>query len=250
MNNYTVWGKPIKVFLALSKEQRRAQTQASQQMFNRAYPPIFNLPPVYMTNQPIPNPGRQYPLMSVMQRPNSQRTQLPFRPYAVPPYQIGQYPPVNQVYPNQQQIPPQQMSAPPQQQQQTLQRKVRGGKTVNNRSQRPVQMNNLGNYNDQAHLQSQMLLEMPLPSPAVPLTSQMLASVDEKSRKQIIGERLYPKISLKCPEMAPKITGMLLEMENTELLRILETESDLDLKIQEAISVLQNYDQNYDQNQD
>lgn len=43
------------------------------------------------------------------------------------------------------------------------------------------------------------------------------------------------------PDLAGKITGMLLEMDITELLSLLEDVSALDLKISEALAVLENY---------
>ena len=52
------------------------------------------------------------------------------------------------------------------------------------------------------------------------LTSQALSSAPPQQQKQMLGEALYPKINAQQPELAGKITGMLLEMDNTELLNL------------------------------
>jgi polyadenylate-binding protein len=52
------------------------------------------------------------------------------------------------------------------------------------------------------------------------LTSQALASAPSPQQKQFLGEALYPKIHALQPTLAGKITGMLLEMDNTELLNL------------------------------
>ena len=54
----------------------------------------------------------------------------------------------------------------------------------------------------------------------VGLTSQALSSAPPQQQKQMLGEALYPKINAQQPELAGKITGMLLEMDNTELLNL------------------------------
>ena len=72
-----------------------------------------------------------------------------------------------------------------------------------------------------------------------PLTPAALADADPQQQKNMIGERLYPLIHAAQPELAGKITGMLLEMDNGELLNLLESPEALNAKIMEAISVLQ-----------
>jgi len=74
-----------------------------------------------------------------------------------------------------------------------------------------------------------------------PLTVTGLASAPEDQRKQIIGERLFPLIKAMQPGSAGKITGMLLEMDNGELLHLLESSQSLKEKVDEALQVLQDY---------
>lgn len=57
-------------------------------------------------------------------------------------------------------------------------------------------------------------------APAAGLTAQSLAAAPAPQQKQMLGEALYPKIQAQQPELAGKITGMLLEMDNTELLSL------------------------------
>ena len=55
----------------------------------------------------------------------------------------------------------------------------------------------------------------------------------------MIGERMYPLILKSQPELAGKITGMLLEScDLPELMKLVEDGSALNAKIQEALTVL------------
>merc|ERR1712137_1070118 len=71
------------------------------------------------------------------------------------------------------------------------------------------------------------------------LTASALASASPEMQKNMIGERLYPLIHQSQPDLAGKITGMLLEMDNSELLHLLESPEALKAKIDEAIQVLE-----------
>ncbi|KAI9783217.1 MAG: Protein phosphatase PP2A regulatory subunit B [Geoglossum umbratile] len=76
------------------------------------------------------------------------------------------------------------------------------------------------------------------------LTSQALASAPSQQQKQLLGEALYPKIHVLQPNLAGKITGMLLEMDNTELLNLLDDDSALRAKVDEALNVYDEYVKN------
>uniref|UniRef100_A0A2D4ICI2 Polyadenylate-binding protein n=2 Tax=Micrurus TaxID=8634 RepID=A0A2D4ICI2_MICLE len=83
------------------------------------------------------------------------------------------------------------------------------------------------------------------PQPAVhvqgqePLTASMLAAAPPQEQKQMLGERLFPLIQAMHLSLAGKITGMLLEIDNSELLHMLESPESLRSKVEEAVAVLQ-----------
>ncbi|XP_016125102.1 polyadenylate-binding protein 4-like [Sinocyclocheilus grahami] len=72
-----------------------------------------------------------------------------------------------------------------------------------------------------------------------PLTASMLAAAPPQEQKQMLGERLFPLIQAMHPSLAGKITGMLLEIDNSELLHMLESHESLRSKVEEAVAVLQ-----------
>merc|ERR1719500_1342440 len=72
-----------------------------------------------------------------------------------------------------------------------------------------------------------------------PLTAAALAAAPPGMQKQMLGEKLFPRISRFQPELAGKITGMMLEMDNSELLMLLESDQQLKLKVEEAMKVLE-----------
>merc|ERR1719324_2263215 len=72
-----------------------------------------------------------------------------------------------------------------------------------------------------------------------PLNAAALAAAPPSVQKQMIGEKLFPAIAKYQPELAGKITGMMLEMDNSELLILLESEQQLKNKVDEALRVLE-----------
>uniref|UniRef100_A0A8C1X7P0 Poly(A) binding protein, cytoplasmic 1a n=1 Tax=Cyprinus carpio TaxID=7962 RepID=A0A8C1X7P0_CYPCA len=100
-----------------------------------------------------------------------------------------------------------------------------------------------GVRNPQQHMPTQP--QVPMQQPAVhvqgqePLTASMLAAAPPQEQKQMLGERLFPLIQNMHPSLAGKITGMLLEIDNSELLHMLESPESLRSKVDEAVAVLQ-----------
>uniref|UniRef100_G3NI04 Polyadenylate-binding protein n=1 Tax=Gasterosteus aculeatus aculeatus TaxID=481459 RepID=G3NI04_GASAC len=99
-----------------------------------------------------------------------------------------------------------------------------------------------GVRNPQQHMPAQ---PVPMQQPAVhvqgqePLTASMLAAAPPQEQKQMLGERLFPLIQNMHPSLTGKITGMLLEIDNSELLHMLESPESLRSKVDEAVAVLQ-----------
>ena len=91
-------------------------------------------------------------------------------------------------------------------------------------------------------MMNQQRPQMParMPGPDEPLTASMLAAAPAGMQKQMLGEKLFPRVQRYQPELAGKITGMMLEMDNSELLLLLESEPALKAKVDEAMRVLEN----------
>merc|ERR1719203_1936078 len=79
----------------------------------------------------------------------------------------------------------------------------------------------------------------PMPSANQPLNAAVLAAAPPAVQKQMIGEKLYPAIAKYNPELAGKVTGMMLEMDNSELIMLLESEQQMKSKVEEALRVIE-----------
>lgn len=84
-------------------------------------------------------------------------------------------------------------------------------------------------------------MPLPVPPQKMDFSEALLATQDPVQQKNMIGEKLYPLIFNRQPELAGKITGMLLEMDNGELLHLIESPDSLTSKVDEAITVLRNH---------
>ncbi|KAK8558628.1 hypothetical protein V6N13_098276 [Hibiscus sabdariffa] len=65
-----------------------------------------------------------------------------------------------------------------------------------------------------------------------------LAHATPDQQRTLLGECLYPLIEQLEPDTAAKVTGMLLEMDQTEVLHLLESPEALKAKVAEAMEVL------------
>lgn len=80
--------------------------------------------------------------------------------------------------------------------------------------------------------------QQPPQTPVGAVNASVLANAAPAVQKQMIGEKLHQAIAKTNPEMAGKVTGMMLEMDNSELLMLLETPEMMRRKVDEALQVL------------
>ncbi|KAK8354395.1 hypothetical protein V6Z11_A05G217300 [Gossypium hirsutum] len=75
----------------------------------------------------------------------------------------------------------------------------------------------------------------PMPVPAL---ATALANATPEQQRTMLGESLYPLVERLERDSAAKVTGMLLEMDQTEVLHLLESPEALKAKVAEAMEVL------------
>jgi polyadenylate-binding protein len=78
---------------------------------------------------------------------------------------------------------------------------------------------------------------VPQPLPISALASA-LASAPLEQQRAMLGEQLYPLVEQLEHDQAGKVTGMLLEMDQTEVLHLIESPDALKSKVAEAMEVL------------
>jgi len=228
MNGRILGGKPLYVGLAQRKEDRKAHLQA--QYMQRVSTGIRMQ--AIMNAQPMPATGSYFmPAMQVQQnqfiRPGGMIRATPR--WGAQPNQMQQ---MAQIRP----AAAARMMTQPQVRQPQFQLKRDGVRNAPGQEHMMASMVNPG------------MAAAPMPTPAgdgpEPLTSSMLAAASPQEQKQMLGERLFPLIQqMASAELAGKITGMLLEIDNSELLHMLDNRELLKSKVDEAVLVLQHHQQ-------
>ncbi|XP_024387706.1 polyadenylate-binding protein 2 [Physcomitrium patens] len=255
MNGKMVGNKPLYVALAQRKEERRMRLQAAfAQMRTHVGPAVPTSLPMYHPGAPGMGPQMSY----YGQHPPGpiplQPTAYGFQPQIIRPggAQIPNY----IGYPN---VPPRQGQqgqraggrrggAPQQPQQQMIQR---GGNRnfryiPNARNTPDVSVPPQGIINTMLPVPLEIggapaanvdpgVPQQPLPISAL---ASALASAPPDQQRAMLGEQLYPLVDQLEHDFAGKVTGMLLEMDQTEVLHLIESPDALKAKVAEAMEVL------------
>ena len=72
-----------------------------------------------------------------------------------------------------------------------------------------------------------------------------LSKMTDAERNEVLGEKLFKRVFDLQPKLAGKITGMLLELDNDEILDLLRSKRALEIRVDEAIGVLQEFAYKY-----
>ncbi|CAH9078465.1 unnamed protein product [Cuscuta europaea] len=120
----------------------------------------------------------------------------------------------------------------------------RGGSGHNN-SQQWMQRNpsqGIGRYNTanspSGVTPAAAALDVQLPPIHTPTLASTLASASPDHQRMLLGEQLFPLVERLEHENVGKVTGMLLEMDQTEVLHLIESPEALKKKVAEAMDVL------------
>jgi polyadenylate-binding protein len=237
MNGRMVGNKPLYVSLAQRKDVRRAQLEAqyaqrNRQMGQPGMPQMFPQPVFYPPGIQGQRPG------NFVYTPHMVRPTPPRWVAQGQHVQRGGYPPMGQ-------FPAQKGGKGVRRQQNGTQQKPRGYKYNQNARNKPEEPP-----------QQQRPPVPPIQTPPVEqqqqdqLTPEYLAQCSPRLQKQLLGERLFPLVHLQQPDLASKITGMLLEMDNSDILHLLESEEALSAKITEAVNVLKAHAEKLKQQQE
>uniref|UniRef100_A0A1D1XFF2 Polyadenylate-binding protein n=1 Tax=Anthurium amnicola TaxID=1678845 RepID=A0A1D1XFF2_9ARAE len=249
LHGYIFHGKPLYVAIAQRKEERQAQLQlhyaqqmgglagSSSAVFHAGYPPVYYPPPGVISQVP--------PRQGLMYRPVAMRpgwTPNGFIPFAKSGFQPMSLP-TNSNVPRHHRQARGRMSGnmlPPTSQYAAHVQPLQPNHSTNvakesNNQQRGRQ----GKYMPNGPVNNGSgVLSAASNSGGMEMLSSMLAAATPQQQKQMLGEHLFPLVQKHKSDLAAKITGMLLEMDNSELLLLLESPESLVAKVDEAVQVL------------
>ncbi|KAA8547123.1 hypothetical protein F0562_003547 [Nyssa sinensis] len=266
MNGKMVVSKPLYVALAQRKEDRRARFQAQfSQMHPVATAPVAPRMPMYPPGAPgyghqlfygqgpptiiPPQPGFGYQQQLI---PGMRPGGAPMPNFFVPMVQPGQQsqrPGGRRSGPGP--GPVQQMQQPLPLMQQQMFPRGRGYRYPPGRNMPDVSISGVpggmlsGPYDMGGMPFRDAGISQPMSSGAL---ASALANASPEDQRTLLGENLYPLVEQLAHGMAAKVTGMLLEMDQTEVLHLLESPESLKVKIAEAMEVLRNVGQQQQQN--
>eukprot|EP01115_Flamella_aegyptia_P014168 TRINITY_DN7909_c0_g1_i2.p1 TRINITY_DN7909_c0_g1~~TRINITY_DN7909_c0_g1_i2.p1 ORF type:complete len:593 (-),score=280.43 TRINITY_DN7909_c0_g1_i2:87-1865(-) len=232
MNGKMIGSKPIYVALAQRKEQRRAQLEAQHaaratgiRLQQQAQAAGMTGNPLYATG--VSGGAPMFYAQPVLGRGGFVYPGVPGR---FPGYQGGRGGPYQQNNGVGYRVPSSRGMNP----------RGRGGKPVMGQRGNPQQPYPGIKYNSNVRNPQQPVQNQP--AAAAPAPAEDASSVDD--RKQMLGENLFPLImgQLKAvnqdENLAGKITGMVLELSEQELVTMIESAEVLAKKVQEALDVL------------
>jgi polyadenylate-binding protein len=208
MNGKIIGSKPLYVALAQRKEVRRAQLEQQFAQRAKGLPPRMPPGPMY-NGQPVffPQPGQPFVYPGMMPR--------------------GRFPPgpYGQPMPNY-----------------VMVGGGRGGQQIKNAGRG---RGGMGMQQGRRGMKNQNAMPTPIPVPIAPIVPQPqqepINSVEEQ--KRMLGEKLYTLIYRGQPQLAGKITGMILESSHAdEIIQLIEAPEQLDSKVGEALNVLKDHD--------
>ncbi|ONM53765.1 Polyadenylate-binding protein 2 [Zea mays] len=224
MNGKMVGSKPLYVALAQRKDDRKAKLQAQfSQMRPVAMAPSVG-PRMPMFPPSVPGVGQQ---LFYGQPPpafiNPQQGQQPQRPAGRRAGSGGMQQPM-----------------PMGSQQQIFPRGGRGYRYATGRGMPDPGMHNVGAVMPSPYEMGGMAMRDAGVSQPVPIgaLATALANASPDQQRLMLGENLYPLVEQLEREQAAKVTGMLLEMDQTEVLHLLESPDALKAKVAEAMEVL------------
>ncbi|XWS21223.1 hypothetical protein CRYUN_Cryun30bG0036900 [Craigia yunnanensis] len=250
MNGKMVASKPLYVALAQRKEERRARLQAQfSQMRPLAIPSVAPRMPMYPSG--APGLGQQFLYGQAPAAIIPPQAGFGYQQQLVPGMRPGGPPVPNFFVPMVQQGqrpggrrgagPVQQTPQPVPLMQQPMLPRGRVYRYPPGRNMPEVPMSSVaGGMLSVPYEMGGMPLRdadigQPMPIQAL---ATALANATPEQQRMMLGESLYPLVERLEHDAAAKVTGMLLEMDQTEVLHLLESPEALKAKVSEALEVL------------